>query len=310
MKPFITSTLLGANLIADYDFMNFVSETGRSYDTMEEFQFRAAIYHDTIHRLNALNLTTSTVEINMLADRTLDERSKMLGLKIENKESKPRVTAGVHMVADAVEIDWRENGAVTPIKDQGFCGSCYAFSAVGAMEAAHFFHTGELLNLSEQQVVDCDFFDQGCSGGEMNNVFMYSFKNPLMLTTDYEYKGVKGTCTADWSKGKASMTGMIDVDTMSIPALKTALSKRPISVGIQANEDAFQFYKTGIITDGCGTDLDHGVLAVGWGSENGTDYWIVKNSWGTWWGDKGYVKIGANAGTNVCGILGMPSYPE
>lgn len=105
------------------------------------------------------------------------------------------------------------------------------------------------------------------------------------------------------------MTSFKDVTPNSIDAMKQALTIQPLSIGIEADEDAFQYYKTGIISEGCGTNLDHGVLVVGYGSEEGADFWIVKNSWGTWWGDKGFVRISALTGTNVCGILGMPSYP-
>jgi len=211
----------------------------------------------------------------------------------------------------ADSVNWVEKGAVTPVKNQGHCGSCWAFSTTGSMEGAHQIKTGKLVSLSEQQLIDCSWINLGCNGGMMDRAFLYTMREPLETEADYPYigktHGLFG-CQYDKTKGVVKAETYSDVRHNSAPQLKAALNKGPVSIAIEADKAAFQQYTSGVITgSACGTSLDHGVLAVGYGTENGVDYFLVKNSWGPDWGDNGYVKIGQK---DVCGILQSPSYPK
>ena len=221
-------------------------------------------------------------------------------------------------------INWVDLGAVTSVKNQGQCGSCWSFSTTGALEGAYFVTYGDLPSFSEQQLVDCDTRsnggkDMGCNGGLMDNAFKWIEKNGG-LCTEEEYPYTSGTTrksgTCDNSceiYPNSKVSGIVDVrqgDSYMMDALK----KQPVSIAIQADQQAFQLYKSGVFTGSCGTNLDHGVLAVGYGNDKGQDYYLVKNSWGTTWGDKGYIKLGRgdefNKGKGQCGMLMQPSYPQ
>jgi len=178
------------------------------------------------------------------------------------------------------------------------------------MEGAHFIKTGKLVSLSEQQLVDCSWLNLGCKGGMFDRAFSYTESHPLELEADYPYiaksHGLFG-CAYDKSKGVVAATTYKDVKHMDVAQLKASITLGPTSVAIEADKTTFQQYKTGVLTGtSCGTSLDHAVLAVGYGTENGQDYFLVKNSWAAAWGDNGYIKIGTN---NVCGILQSPSRP-
>ena len=212
-------------------------------------------------------------------------------------------------------VDWRSKGAVTPVKDQGQCGSCWAFSTVGSTEGAWFLSNGTLVSLSEQQLVDCSQKqgNQGCNGGLMDYGFQYVIDNKVLTTeAAYPYTAQDGTCKAVGKPVGARLSGFTDVPTNSELALMTAVSQRPVSVAVEADQSVFQLYGGGVMTKSCGTNLDHGVLAVGYGTLGGQDYWLVKNSWGADWGDAGYIMLGRGAkfgATGQCGIQMDPSYP-
>lgn len=224
-------------------------------------------------------------------------------------------------------VDWSAKGAVTPVKDQGNCGSCWSFSATGALEGAYYIKNGNLKSYSEQHLVSCDTTDSGCNGGLMDNAFAWTKKNGGICTeADYPYTSgtssksgtcAASTCTKDSGIAPKSYT---DVQKNSDDALMSALVKQPVSIAIEADQSSFQLYKSGVLTAACGAKLDHGVLAVGYGTwTDGTPYYKVKNSWGASWGMDGYILLErgntANAGfrgnPGQCGILsGPPSYPN
>jgi len=209
-------------------------------------------------------------------------------------------------------IDWTTKGAVTPIKNQGQCGSCWAFSTVMGVEGALAVETGDLVSLSEQNLVACDHNgDQGCNGGLMDNAFEFIVTNGGIDTeADYPYtsgSGTSGTCKTD-AKKVVTIKAHTDVPQKDEDALKVAVAQQPVSVAIEADKSVFQLYKSGVLTSKeCGTTLDHGVGIVGYGTESGTDYWKVKNSWGATWGLDGYILL--ERGTNECGISQSASYP-
>lgn len=214
------------------------------------------------------------------------------------------------------ELDWRNHGAVTSVKNQGNCGSCWAFSSSEAIEGVVYLNTKNLYNLSEQELVDCSYSygNNGCGGGSMDSAFEYVIDNGLCDNNSYPYisNNINNACNNDTCNKVAYIKNFSDVNRNSEYDLKKALNKNPISVAIQANKRSFQLYKKGIYDDiDCGYQLDHGVLLVGYGKEMELDYWIVKNSWGEDWGENGYIRLKRNImdDRGICGIAMMPSYP-
>ncbi|KAK9090265.1 hypothetical protein Sjap_023442 [Stephania japonica] len=212
-------------------------------------------------------------------------------------------------------IDWRKQGAVTGVKDQGQCGSCWAFSTVVAVEGINQIKTKKLVSLSEQELIDCDTSqNQGCNGGLMELAFEYIKQNGGITTEqDYPYKAEDGSCDTKKENAHAvTIDGYENVPSNNEDALMKAVANQPVSVAIDAGGSDFQFYSEGVFTGECGTELDHGVAAVGYGAtQDGTKYWIVKNSWGPEWGEKGYIRMerGVSDETGLCGIAMQASYP-
>jgi KDEL-tailed cysteine endopeptidase len=283
--------------------------------------------HDLIEKTNAQNLSYQLGH-NAFSHMSFEEwlQYTRLGLTKPSNEPADHVhEPPADVSALPASVDWTTKGAVTGVKDQGNCGSCWSFSATGALEGAYEIKYGTLESFSEQELVSCDtggiFGDKGCNGGLMDNAFKWVKSNGgLCSESAYPYTsgttGQNGACQSHTScdNTKLKVTSYTDVTTNSDSALMSALVQQPVSVAIQANQPAFQLYKSGVLTGECGTNLDHGVLAVGYGTwTDGTDYYKVKNSWGTSWGMSGYILIerGAAQKGGECGILmGPPSYPN
>ena len=295
------------------EFMKYVSNFNKRYGTLEEFIFRNDLYRKAAQEIEEFNAreTGSTMGHNEFSDWTDEEYEKLMGflnlerINTEYAEFTP---------TDETEVDWVAKGAVTPVKNQGSCGSCWSFSTTGSMEGAHFLKTGKLVSLSEQNLVDCSHNGNlGCMGGAMDRAFKWTETHALETEADYPYKGwgdLLSGCKYDSSKGVVSAQSFVDVTPQSSDALKAAIAKGPVSVAIQANQKVFQRYKGGVITADCGTKLDHGVLAVGYGTtDDGQAYYKVKNSWGATWGEDGYVRLAITDGDGMCGIQMQPSQP-
>ena len=300
-------------------FQQWSLENGRVYEPTER-DYRETVYYANVAKIDAHNEGNFswTMDVNQFADLTADEFKATVSTGFRRSEHKNTTTSlrGLYRVDIPSSVNWTAKGAVSPVKNQEQCGSCWAFSTTGSVEGAWFLANGALPSLSEQQLVDCSTAEgnQGCNGGLMDYGFEYIVKNKGITTeTAYPYTATgPNACVAAGKPVAATILGYKDVPVNSETALETAIAQTPVSVAVEADQSVFQFYSGGVMDSACGTQLDHGVLAVGYGTLGGKDYYLVKNSWGASWGANGYILLGRGAKFNPsgqCGIQMAASYP-
>jgi cathepsin L len=299
----ILAMFLPAVAAAD-DWEQYKQQFGKVYNGDGEDAQRKAIFESN-KQLWGQHESGAILGATVFSDLTGEEFQALpiRGFNAAMKTDLPNLGTYEADGAEASPIDWTTKGAVTPVKNQGQCGSCWAFSTTGGLEGSWQLATGSLVSMSEQQFVDCDKVDSGCNGGLMDNAFRWAEGQAVATEASYAYTGRDGSCKSSFSTAIPSggVTGFKDV-AKSASALTSALQNSPISVAIEADQAAFQQYAGGVITSGCGSSLDHGVLAVGVNSDGSIK---VKNSWGSSWGVNGFVNIA----TGQCGITTSASYP-
>jgi len=297
-------------------FMEYQQQFGKVYESQEaeDKAFEAFKYNDAvIEESNAQDLSY-TLGHNEYTDMMWEDFAEYMGIGLLTERAEGVEPVETHVYNGekyADSVDWTTKNAVTPVKNQAQCGSCWSFSTTGSLEGAYAIASKTLVSLSEEELVQCDKVDQGCQGGLMDNAFKWIEGNGGLATEEcYPYTsgtGTRGTCAPKKCANSVTLTGFKDVTSGDEDALATAVALGPVSVAIEADKSVFQSYKSGILDSAaCGKKLDHGVLVVGYGTD-GEDYWKVKNSWGATWGEQGYLRMAR--GKNMCGIAQQPSYP-
>ncbi|KAK8629346.1 hypothetical protein V6N13_078189 [Hibiscus sabdariffa] len=315
------SRMLDETIVAERH-RQWMVQHGRSYAMQEEQTMRFQIFKSNlefIDNFNNMGNQTYKLSINEFADLTNEEfLTYYAGYESSPTEIslKPKRFRYENLTNVPHSIDWRKKGAVTEIKDQRSCGSCWAFSAIAAVEGAVKIKNGHIFSLSEQQVVDCarTKLSQGCNGGWMDAAFKYIIKNQgVAKESEYGYTNKDGNCSRQKETFRAArIVGYEDVPKDNEEALLKAASQQPVSVALDCSGHGFQFYSGGVYGGPCRTSLNHAVTVVGYGtSEDGIKYWLVKNSWGKSWGENGYMRIkrDVHSKKGLCGIAKKPSYP-
>jgi cathepsin L len=337
-KLAITSVLLGITasvLVSDPDFNSlwerFKARHAKRYEGDDEGR-RRHIWEDRLRLIHEHNLEADLGEhtyrlgLNQFTDWTREEYRKFLtgfrrdrswGTEDEEQQSgEESVTVGAGSASELpTEVNWVKNGWVTKVKNQGKCGSCYTFAATGALEAQLYNKTKQLVTLSEQNLVDCSksYGNMGCNGGVTDYAFRYVKEQGIQPEDSYPYVGTDtDACKFDSTKSVTKASGWVNIPRGNELALQQAVATAgPVAVAIDADPISFQLYRSGVYQNSaCSpTEITHAVLAVGYGVENGNEYWLIKNSWGERWGDDGYIKIARNM-NNMCGITTQASYPK
>jgi len=300
-------------------FLSYTRQHNKVYSS-SEFNHRYNAFKANLDYINSWNAKKSDTILGttIFSDLTNEEyRAMLLGTKFDGSAR----LAAASAVADnssssaaPTSINWVTKGAVTAIKNQGQCGSCWSFSTTGSVEGIHQITKNNLVSLSEQNLIDCStsYGNNGCNGGLMDQAFRYIIANGGIDTEEsYPYTMASEKCKYKSANSGATISGFTDVTAGSETALQTAAATQPISVAIDASHPSFQNYVSGVYYEAsCSSSaLDHGVLVVGYGTEGTKDYWIVKNSWGTEWGQAGYIWMTRNKNNN-CGIATMASFPK
>ncbi|KAJ4797546.1 hypothetical protein LUZ62_048792 [Rhynchospora pubera] len=299
----------------------WMAQHGRAYNDAEEKAHRFEIFKanaEYVQSVNHARNRTYRLSLNRFADLTNEEfKASFLGFKPnpliakeEQDVEKPFRYANLASVPGA--MDWRARGAVTGVKDQDTCGCCWAFSAVAAMESIVKLKTGQLMSLSEQEVLDCTGNGMSCEGGTMEAAFSFIARNRGLTTeSNYPYTRNQGYCNSRRRSASAATIRGYEEVPRSEAALLNAVANQPVSAGVEGSGIDFQLYGGGLFTGYCGTDLDHAVTVVGYGASARSKYWLVKNSWGSGWGEGGYMRMQRDIGSygGLCGITLQASYP-
>ncbi|KAJ8943313.1 hypothetical protein NQ318_004754 [Aromia moschata] len=311
----LVAVALAANALSDREqWDEFKLKHGKSYRNLAEETRRFAIFQDNLRVIEQHNAkyergeTSFARGVNRFTDMTKEEIKKLLNRKPSPKTGNTMTAAMINAtVADS--LDWRAQGAVATVKDQGDCGSCWAFAAVGAMESAYYMKNGQLVQFSEQQLIDCttSYGTVGCDGGFMQGGFEYAHDNGISTEDAYPYAAKDQSCQSTTVFLTISSFVQIEQNEDTIKSVVGTVG--PVGVAIYA--DDIVSYSSGVYDNpscpNSSEELDHEVLLVGYGSENGQDYWLIKNSWGTNWGESGYIKLARNS--NMCGIAQDSAYP-
>ena len=292
------------------EFAAFVAKFNKSYGTTEEYEARLALFAKRHHEIAQHNMQGKswTLAHNKMSDWTDAERKLVSGYipTVRDVDAEKLDTVGIPS-----SVNWQNQlQSMSVIKDQGQCGSCWAFSTIGSVESHTEIQNGIYTSLSEQQLVDCSTWNNGCGGGNFDLAFDYLQGKGSMTEADYPYTAADGTCAYNSAQvANHHVTGYHDVTPYDSAQLKAAVAMGPVSIAIQANQYVFQSYSSGVIAnDGsCGEQLDHAVLAIGYGHESGKDFVLVRNSWGSTWGDNGLVKLELGPYSAACGAVDQPS---
>nr|P10056.2 RecName: Full=Caricain; AltName: Full=Papaya peptidase A; AltName: Full=Papaya proteinase III; Short=PPIII; AltName: Full=Papaya proteinase omega; Flags: Precursor [Carica papaya]CAA46862.1 proteinase omega [Carica papaya] len=298
-------------------FNSWMLNHNKFYENVDEKLYRFEIFKDNLNYIDETNKKNNSywLGLNEFADLSNDEfNEKYVGSLIDAtiEQSYDEEFINEDTVNLPENVDWRKKGAVTPVRHQGSCGSCWAFSAVATVEGINKIRTGKLVELSEQELVDCERRSHGCKGGYPPYALEYVAKNGIHLRSKYPYKAKQGTCRAKQVGGPIVKTsGVGRVQPNNEGNLLNAIAKQPVSVVVESKGRPFQLYKGGIFEGPCGTKVDHAVTAVGYGKSGGKGYILIKNSWGTAWGEKGYIRIKRAPGNSpgVCGLYKSSYYP-
>ena len=301
-------------------FEDFKKTHKKDYASGTDHMMRKEVFRQNLRFIHSTNRANKGyhLDVNYLVDRTELELKALRGKQYTKgyNGGQPfpyRVAEEFESIPDS--LDWRLYGAVTPVKDQSVCGSCWSFGTTGAVEGAYYMKYGKLVRLSQQALIDCSwgFGNNGCDGGEDFRSYQWIMKHGGLPTEDDYggYLGQDGYCHVNNVTMTAKISGFVNVTTGDVDALKLAIAKHgPVSVSIDASHKTFSFYSHGVYYDAdCANgaeSLDHAVLAVGYGKLDGKDYWLIKNSWSNYWGNDGYILMSQE--NNNCGVMTAPTY--